>query len=131
MARAADKLTEADDPDIAVVRSGMLAWLEGDAPSLDAAMGVARAPCQRDVRKRLALDRRNEAVRVAFRQWGNVDDLVQALARYQAGAWIRDRLERECPARLAARPERFLWAILRERDRELSRTAIYAILKAP
>ena len=129
LARAADKLAQVDDEDLAIIGLCLRTWLAGDAPDLDAALGVGREPSRRDVRTIRSLIRRDELVREAVRAWNGVEPFVRALARYRAGAWIRDRVERYCPPRLTNKPEALLWAILRERDRDLKRSAVHAIVR--
>ena len=127
--RAVAKMAQTGDYDLAEIAARMSAWLARDAATLDAALGVDRSPCQRDPRNVFALARRDEAVRVAVREWGGVDAFIRAVDRYRAGGWLRDRLDRNCPPRLANRRERLLWQILRERDRSLSRSAVYVIIQ--
>lgn len=129
LVRAAEKAAQTGDPDLADLSLCLHEYLDYGAANLDEAFGLARGPGQRDARTLVGLARRDEAVRAAYRQWGDVDALVQALARYYATGWRRDRLERQCPPRLANRPERLLYEILRWRDRCLGRSAIYEIIQ--
>lgn len=120
---------ETGDPDLAEIGAIFDAWLGGDAASLDEAFGVARAPCQRDPRTIRSLIHRDELVREAVLAWGGVKPFVKAFGRYRAGAWIRDRVERDCPPRLASKPEALLWGILQQRDCSLKRSAVHRIVQ--
>lgn len=126
--RASDKLALLDDEDLATIGALFAAWLGREFATLEEALGVAPRQSQWDPRTSLAFVRRNEAVRAAAKEWKSAGALARALKRYRDGAWRHDRLEDELPDRLAHRPERFLWRILKERDLAVSKSSISRIV---
>lgn len=127
--RVAERLRRSQNPEEQWVGEGLGAWANSDVDSLEHALGVGQGPGERDPRTVVAVLRRDEAVCQAAKCWPSVRALAEALARYRAGAWLKDRIHRTCPPRLADRDERHLWEILRERDRPLSKSAIHAIVQ--
>lgn len=130
--RAADKLALSGDEELMTVGALLQAWLNRDFETIDQALGVAPEQSQWHPRTLVEFARRNEAVRAAAQEWKSHGELARALKRYRDTGWRHDRLEDVLPVRLAHRPERHLWKILRERDVALSKSSISRIvLEAP
>ena len=83
----------------------------------------------------LAIDERDHFLRVAADRFCvGMSDRAAAtmlrtkLARYQTGAWRRDRVEALCPTRHRSRIDELLWCVLRVRDYVPSERTIRAAL---
>ncbi len=113
--------------DLETVVEAFAQVLEGDAETLDKALGFVPAPGLHRPGTISSRSRRDALLReAAARFWPNLPRIAQAvelhrtLRRYHSTAWQRERALRSCPNGKVGTIYEFCWRILKARDQILS-----------
>ena len=133
--RAANVLARQNGPAVRAVADGIMAYLAGNAPTLDIALAVQPGPGQRSAATTLRATERNALLRRAADQFfadrkptQQAHELHRAITRYAASSWPREKHLVSCPYRHAGTVQAFAWEILCIDDRVLSERRIRTIL---
>lgn len=81
LARVAGTLLAHDSPDVAAVGAALLAWVSGEAPTMEHALGLAAKPGQRSTRWHVRQRARARAIRGLEVRFGGPTAALRALQR--------------------------------------------------
>ena len=133
--RAADVLAQEDDAELRAVADGIMAYLAGNAPTLDIALDVQPGPGQRSAATTIRITERNGLIRRAAEQFfpdrkpaRRARELSTAINRFATSSWPRERHLVSCPDRHSGTVQAFAWEILCLDDHPLSAERIRKIL---
>jgi hypothetical protein len=116
-----------DDQDVRWLCAAVDA-IEQGTPA-DAALGLRPQPGHRDFAMRLAVAKRDAALReAAHRVGGDVVLLAAQLQRFEAVTWPRVRGDEACPERFEGRIESLFWTALRSYPRTVGPKQLRRIL---
>jgi hypothetical protein len=142
LGRAAQFLDQHGDDELRIVAAALNAFLNAgldpdDGGDLESLLGIKCRVGQRSWRMQLAIARRDNLLHAAAKKFypnehigSQAEQISEALYRYAAGAWLRERGLEECPRRYVGRIQELLWAIMKTHPQTLSSRRIRFILSA-